>query len=111
MSGEAARLVLDDAYGLLECLSLAVVELNKNSPNNWLDDGIWLKKAYHEWRAPLIVNSNWWLALGDDYVIPPSVRFPASTVDHCTPWQIRRAAWLAHRVLDFKTRLERLVFQ
>lgn len=103
--------MLDEAYGPLERLYLLVIDLNKNSPNNWLNDNIWLKKAYHEWRAPLIVNSNWWLALGDDDTIPTSIRFPESTVDRCTPWQIRRAAWLAYRVLDFKTRLERSVLQ
>ncbi|EIW57547.1 acyltransferase ChoActase/COT/CPT [Trametes versicolor FP-101664 SS1] len=101
------KLVEDFEHGLGPTCQERLQELNKNSPNNWLDDGIWLKKAYHEWQAPLIVNSNWWLALGDDPVIPSSVRFPTSTVDHCTLWQIRRAAWLAHRVLDFKTRLER----
>ncbi|OJT11461.1 Carnitine O-acetyltransferase [Trametes pubescens] len=101
------KLVEDFERGLGPTCQERLQELNKNSPNNWLNDGIWLKKAYHEWRAPLIVNSNWWLALGDDDGIPTSVRYPASPVDRCAPWQIRRAAWLAHRVLDFKTRLDR----
>jgi carnitine O-acetyltransferase len=34
-------------------------DLDQISPHNWLDDSIWLKKAYHEWRVPLLINSNW----------------------------------------------------
>ncbi len=86
-----------------------VKELDKNSPHNWLDDNIWLKKAYHEWRAPLIVNSNWWLALGDDENVPHDVRYPSIARTGYTDWQVRRAAWLVHRVLDFKAQLERSV--
>ncbi len=86
-----------------------VKELDKNSPHNWLDDNIWLKKAYHEWRAPLIVNSNWWLALGDDENVPNDVRYLSIARPGYTDWQVRRAAWLVHRVLDFKAQLERSV--
>ena len=84
-----------------------VEELDKRSPHNWLDDNIWLRKAYHEWRAPLIVNSNWWLALGDDPSVPSAVRHPAHQTSGFTSWQVRRAAWLVHRVLDFKAQLDR----
>ncbi|KAH9903022.1 acyltransferase ChoActase/COT/CPT [Cubamyces lactineus] len=84
-----------------------LLALDQSSPNNWLDDNIWLAKAYHEWRAPLIVNSNWWLALGDDSTIPKAMRYPSGHLTGYTPWQLRRAAWLVHRILDFKARLER----
>jgi hypothetical protein len=40
--------------------------LDAVSPHNWLDDNFWMKKAYLEWRAPLLVNSNWWLAFVND---------------------------------------------
>ena len=82
-------------------------ELDKSSPHNWLDDNIWLRKAYHEWRAPLIVNSNWWLALADDPSIPTAVRYPTRPAPGFTSWQVRRAAWLVHRVLDFRAQLDR----
>ena len=93
----------------LESVHRAFEELDKSSPHNWLDDNIWLRKAYHEWRAPLIVNSNWWLALADDASIPTIVRYPAHSTPEFTSWQIRRAAWLVHRVLDFRARLDRCV--
>lgn len=44
------------------------------SPNNWLDDTLWLNLAYHTWRAPLIVNSDWWMQFKPD----PNDREPPS---------------------------------
>lgn len=88
-------------------------ELDKASPNNWLDDNLWLKKAYHEWRAPLLVNSNWWLSLKYDTTVPLEVLsgnfLPGHDVRETgiTRWQVRRASWMAWRVLDFKAQLER----
>ncbi|GBE88380.1 hypothetical protein SCP_1301950 [Sparassis crispa] len=83
--------------------------LDRVSPHNWLDDNFWLKKAYHEWRAPLLVNSNWWLAFHNDPTIPEDVILGLcdATKTGTTHWQVRRAAWLVYRVLDFKIRLER----
>ncbi|KAI0367761.1 acyltransferase ChoActase/COT/CPT [Pilatotrama ljubarskyi] len=101
------QLANDFENGIGRLCQERLLELDRISPNNWLNDNIWLKKAYHEWRAPLIVNSNWWLALGDDQVIPPSVRHVSSPLRGYTPWQIRRAAWLVHRIVDFKAQLER----
>jgi hypothetical protein len=84
--------------------------LDKASPRNWLDDNIWLKKAYHEWRAPLLINSNWWLAFFNDDRIPEDVlQEPPSFSKHIelNPWQVRRAAWLTFRHLEFKDNLAR----
>ena len=84
--------------------------LDKTSPRNWLDDNIWPKKAYHEWRAPLLINSNWWLAFFNDDRIPEGVlREPPSFSKHIelNPWQVRRAAWLTFRHLELKDNLAR----
>ncbi|KAI0775213.1 acyltransferase ChoActase/COT/CPT [Trametes elegans] len=102
-----AKLIDDFENGIGQRCQERLRELDSRSPNNWLDDNIWLRKAYHEWRAPLIINSNWWLALGDDGRVPSSDRHPLAPTPGYTAWQIRRAAWLAHRVLDFKARLDR----
>ncbi|KAF5359195.1 hypothetical protein D9756_003110 [Leucocoprinus leucothites] len=83
--------------------------LEKKSPNNWLDDNFWLKKAYLEWRAPLLINSNWWLAFYDDDLIPPASRESYHVKEGmagATTWQLRRSAWLVHRMLEFKDRLD-----
>ncbi|KAI0719277.1 acyltransferase ChoActase/COT/CPT [Cerioporus squamosus] len=101
------RLLQDFEGGLGQLCQQRLLELEQSSPHNWLDDNIWLKKAYHEWRAPLIINSNWWLALADDENVPNDVRNSSIERAGYTDWQVRRAAWLAHRVLDFKAQLER----
>ncbi|KAJ7903470.1 acyltransferase ChoActase/COT/CPT [Mycena olivaceomarginata] len=81
-----------------------LLALDRASPNNWLDDNLWTKKAYLEWRSPLLVNSNWWLAVHDDDLIPAHANKAQPGI---TPWQVRRGAWLVHRVLCFKDRLDR----
>lgn len=92
-------------------LTLHLQELDRASPHNWLDDNIWLKKAYHEWRAPLLVNSNWWLAFYNDTSVPSHALTSPKPVGAAgiTPWQVRRASWLVHRTLEFKDKLEQYV--
>ena len=88
-------------------------ELERYSPNNWLDDNFWLDKAYLEWRSPLLINSNWWLAFQHDGNIPKqcldgaydNTKAPEGS-RNVTAWQIRRAAWLLSRTLDFKAQFE-----
>lgn len=83
----------------------AFADLDRASPNNWLNDNFWLKKAYHEWRAPLPVNSNWWLLFHDDPNVPEDLRRSIPSSGDITEWQVRRAAWLVRRLVDFKEKL------
>lgn len=85
------------------------LELEKNSPYNWLDDNFWLDKVYLEQRAPLVINSNWWLAYENDRNVPAKVRDNDHDEERAgiSAWQIRRAAWLLSRTLDFKERIEK----
>lgn len=78
--------------------------LDKVSPYNWLDDNFWMNKAYLEWRAPLLINSNWWLAFADDHAIPKSALSGETNNNRAgtTFWQLRRASWLLHRMLQFR---------
>ncbi|KAI9512075.1 acyltransferase ChoActase/COT/CPT [Russula earlei] len=86
--------------------------LDRSSPRNWLDDNIWLKKAYHEWRLPLLIHSNWWLAFFNDDRIPEHAlrQPPSSESAQITPWQVRRAAWLTFRHLEFRDGLARRIY-
>ena len=86
--------------------------LDRFSPNNWLNDNFWMDKAYLEWRAPLLVNSNWWLAFHEDTMIPQSALKGETNNNRAgtTFWQVRRAAWLIHRMLDFKEKLDTCVW-
>ncbi|KAJ7285108.1 acyltransferase ChoActase/COT/CPT [Mycena rebaudengoi] len=83
-----------------------LLALDRASPHNWLDDNFWMNKAYLESREPLPVNSNWWLAYLDDMQIPDDAKKVEAARD-VTPWQVRRGAWLVHRTLAFKDRLDR----
>lgn len=87
----------------------ACAALDKVSPDNWLDDNFWVNKAYLEWRAPLVVNSNWWLAFNDDPLMPRSALTGETNNNRVgtTFWQLRRSAWLLHRMLQFKDNLAR----
>ncbi|KAF9223779.1 acyltransferase ChoActase/COT/CPT [Gyrodon lividus] len=81
-----------------------LLALDKASPNNWLDDNFWMKKTYLEWRAPLLINSNWWLTFVNDHDVPEEV--VTDDGEGFTPWQVRRAACLVHGTVDFKYRME-----
>lgn len=61
-----------------------------------------------------MINSNWWLSFINDSNVPEDVLrngVPMQSLLNTglTRWQVRRAAWLLHRVLDFKAQLERYV--
>ncbi|KAL7423876.1 hypothetical protein Q5752_001461 [Cryptotrichosporon argae] len=58
--------------GLGRVLQERLRDLDHVSPHNWLDDTLWLALAYHTWRAPLLVNSNWWLLFKPDPANPPA---------------------------------------
>lgn len=99
-------------FPVLSSLVIIIIALDRASPNNWLDDNIWLKKAYHEFRSPLLIHSNWWLSFKNDPNVPREVllgRAHGQEIDGIglSYWQVRRAASLVHRVLDFKAQLER----
>ncbi|KAG2146165.1 acyltransferase ChoActase/COT/CPT [Suillus bovinus] len=79
-------------------------ELDARSPHNWLDDNIWTNYAYLSWRVPLLINSNWWLTLVNDPSIPESI-LRGDTRSGIEPWQVRRAAYILHRVLDWRARM------
>ncbi|KAG8980593.1 hypothetical protein FRB90_007606, partial [Tulasnella sp. 427] len=93
--------------GLGKALQQRLIDLDRASPNNWLNDNFWLKKAYHEWRAPLPVNSNWWLLFYDDPNVPEELRGSIPPEGELSEWQVRRAAWLVRRLVDFKDKLDR----
>ncbi|WVQ84423.1 hypothetical protein IAT38_006575 [Cryptococcus sp. DSM 104549] len=138
--------------GLGRALQERLKDLDHISPNNWLNDTLWLALAYHTWRAPLLVNSNWWLIFAPDPLDPPAptastgsttqkqiltpnpnpnsdlpegtqsggqawldahpgeidppVRYEEVVKrEEITPWQVRKAAWIARRFAEFRTKL------
>lgn len=94
--------VLTYAHHANALVALINLALDKISPHNWLDDTIWLKKAYLESRSPLLINSNWWLAFMPDLLKPHEYHI----TEGISSFQLRRAAWLVHRILEFKHKLK-----
>ncbi|GAA5932375.1 choline/carnitine O-acyltransferase [Sporobolomyces koalae] len=105
----AKRRELADSFqnGLGKVLQERLKDVDRMTPNNWLDDHFWLNIAYHSWRVPLPVNSNWWLLMKEDHSIPAEFRASIPDKGQFTDWQIRRAAKLTQRLVDFKLRLDR----
>ena len=57
----------------------------------------------------MIVNSNWWLSFNNDSTVPQDILEGKDVTlgnTGLTPWQVRRAAWLTYRLLDFKGQLQ-----
>ncbi|RIA95026.1 acyltransferase ChoActase/COT/CPT [Glomus cerebriforme] len=91
--------------GLGQILQQRLMDVDRISPHNWLDDTWWIKKAYHEWRVPLIVNSNWHISFIDDPNTPKEYFANNNGVrpkGQFSEWQIKRAAHIIGRMLDFK---------
>jgi Choline/Carnitine o-acyltransferase len=78
--------------------------LDRASPYNWLDDNFWMKTAYLQSRSSLLVHSNWWCVYQPDPNVPTA---PPPKSGQYTFWQVRRAAWLVHKMLQYRAALER----
>ena len=99
-------------------LNERLVDVDQTTENNWFDDRFWLLKAYHEWRAPLLVNSNWWNMFMPDPCMPAElserVDAPAYTQEaiDLQNWDgieygLRRATWITYRATLYKIALDR----
>ncbi|KAL9938881.1 hypothetical protein V8E36_002600 [Tilletia maclaganii] len=64
------------ASSLSAQLQQRLIDVDRITPDNWIDDRFWLQKAYHEWRVPLLVNPNWWIMFTND------LNTPAGLADH-----------------------------
>ncbi|GAA5912502.1 choline/carnitine O-acyltransferase [Sporobolomyces salmoneus] len=105
--GKRREMAIDFEGGLGKTLQERLKDVDRITPNNWLDDHFWLNVAYHSWRVPLPVNSNWWLLMKEDMQIPEEFRSSVPEKGQFTDWQIRRAAKVTQRLVDFKLRLDR----
>ena len=68
-------------------LQQRLVEYEAKQPYSWLEEW-WLKMAYHSWREPSMINSNWYLVMKDH---PNSPSF-VPNLSGITDFQINRAA-------------------
>ncbi|WFD37994.1 carnitine O-acetyltransferase [Malassezia japonica] len=105
--------------GVGPLLNERLYDVDQTTDNNWFDDRFWLQKAYHEWRAPLLINSNWWLMFRPDEDTPKEVAnylgdAPAYSPEaitkqnwHQSKWGLRRATWLTYRMALYKLALDK----
>ncbi|TIB34946.1 hypothetical protein E3P86_02755 [Wallemia ichthyophaga] len=101
------RAIADDFRdGLGKKLQTRLKDVDRVSPTNWLDDRWWIKLAYHTNRAPLLINSNWWLLYKDDPSTPNDLKMTKDSRGF-TNWQILRAAWLTRGLLHIKQLLDK----
>ncbi|PKI84383.1 hypothetical protein MVES_001602 [Malassezia vespertilionis] len=93
-------------------------DIDATTENNWFDDRFWLLKAYHEWRDPLLINSDWWLMFRPDKNTPAEVAeyagdAPAYSAEALSvqrwenaDWGFRRATWLTYQMALYKLALD-----
>ncbi|KAI8981871.1 acyltransferase ChoActase/COT/CPT [Mycotypha africana] len=97
---------------LAKSLQERLIDIDRSSPHNWLEDNFWLKKAYLEWREPLMINSNWYILGQDDHsssaqaqlLLENGGRHPNGKF---TWFQVKRAAHLIRRGLEYKEMIDR----
>jgi carnitine O-acetyltransferase len=97
--------------GLGQVLQQRLLDYAQREPYNWLDK-LWLRKAYHEWREPLIVHSNWYILLRDDPLVLPQLAIDEGVrpLGAFSEIQIRRAARFINGMLDARDALENGTF-
>ncbi|CAO3664520.1 hypothetical protein G6F70_006643 [Rhizopus microsporus] len=93
---------------LSKSLQQRLIDLDRASPNNWLEDNFWLRKAYLEWREPLMVNSNWYILGQDDAQHPPELlaNNGVQPLGRFSQFQVRRAAHMIRRGLEYKEMID-----
>lgn len=92
--------------GLGQRLQERLIDVDRSSTYNWLDDNYWIKIAYHSNRVPLPINSNWWILIQPDSDIPNQVIESLPEKGRFTDWQLRRASVLVNRTMIFKQKLD-----
>ncbi|KAI1314717.1 hypothetical protein EDD11_001839 [Mortierella claussenii] len=86
--------------GLGRVLQQRLLDVDRAAPDNWLDDTWWISKAYHEWREPLLVNSNWYILMKNEADHPTQFQ-PTAVNPAYTTFQVKRAAHVAQQLLDY----------
>ncbi|KAF9913809.1 hypothetical protein BX616_009538 [Lobosporangium transversale] len=92
--------------GLGQVLQQRLLDVDRAAPHNWLDDTWWISKAYHEWRVPLIVNSNWYILVNNETNHPKEF-YPTAENPAYTTFQVKRAAHVTQQLLDYIDTLNR----
>jgi carnitine O-acetyltransferase len=107
---------------LSQSLQQRLIDIDRTSPSNWLEDNFWLRKgkgitskkgklnrylAYLEWREPLMVNSDWYILGKNDDRHPPQLLSNMQPSGRFSKFQVKRAAHMTRRILEYKEMIDR----
>jgi len=85
----------NEGHSLQKELELYAQTCNSKG-KSWLEDW-WLQMAYHIWRTPIPISSNWYTIMAEHPI----------TISHKV-CQLNRAAFLTHQILLYKYFLNKL---
>ncbi|KAI0243884.1 Carnitine O-acetyltransferase mitochondrial [Massospora cicadina] len=88
--------------GLGVSLQNRLIEYEVTQKNSWLEE-IWLKKAYLEYREPILLNVNWWCEFRDH----PKGLVDAPVTGTASQFQLERSAGLISGLLNFNDALNK----
>ncbi|RKO93566.1 acyltransferase ChoActase/COT/CPT, partial [Blyttiomyces helicus] len=86
--------------GLGQVLQQRLIEHDNAQEESWLED-LWLDQAYLGWRAPTLINSNWWTQFKDRDDVKPMLLKRPPPENVLTAFQIKRAAELITNLVNF----------
>lgn len=94
--------------GLGPSLQQRLIDYDTTQPYSWLETW-WYRLAYHSWREPVLIHSNWFILFQDSILnkseMHTSTKTPA--LKGYTDVQLKRAAGLVSNYLDYKQLLDR----
>ena len=95
--------------GLGQVLQTRLLAHDKLQKNSWIE--IWWERlAYHSWREPLLIHSNWFILFKDSELGPDltveSGKGPYAK-GNFTPIQFQRAAGLISNYLNYKDMIDK----
>jgi carnitine O-acetyltransferase len=104
---DAAIQVFMSPKGLGKELQQRLLKYDQTQPNSWLEKW-WLELAYLSWRAPLMINSNWFLSMRDQHLPFVQDYLNRSTVSKgiFTSEQLQRASGFITNLLNYKELIE-----
>ncbi|KAI9592860.1 acyltransferase ChoActase/COT/CPT [Syncephalis fuscata] len=98
--------------GLGEKLQRRLVEVaarETTNHGNWID-AWWLRLAYHQWREPILVNSNWYMLFRDDPTLLKAIQagqcdIKGVSTHNYSAGQVKRAVSILQAWLDTRDAL------
>ncbi|KAI9206459.1 acyltransferase ChoActase/COT/CPT [Polychytrium aggregatum] len=120
LAAERVRKFTDPDKGVGQLLQGRLKQHDSLQKNSWIEDW-WLRLAYHSWREPLMVHSNWYVVFRDEVetlctsssygrfleAVSGAPLAPSFGIGDYSAFQIRRAAGFIANLLKYKDLIDR----